>query len=138
MAMELWGKWFYHDIDAHLSMSSARKSNAPLLDKGAMKGAIGTGTASSTDIGFQAHSWLRVCGVACSVHQCTLKAKPTLPRALQSCHDWLMKARASQADRIPRAQAYYACAIHCCPARADSRVADAMVFSSTVIWPPAY
>lgn len=108
MAMELWGKWFYRDIDAQLGTHTFHANrSAALPPRGApsadglsnpSEGPVG-GTSSSSSqppppLGFDANSWLRVCGVACAVKRCTLHGgwNGEKPPQLQTCTTWLNKA----------------------------------------------
>ena len=78
MAMELWGKWFYGDVDAHLGTTTRRlPSKSPSESE----------PPRASPMGFEAHSWLRVCGVACVVGRCNnLGSKRS---NLPLCYNWM-------------------------------------------------
>ena len=78
MAMELWGKWFYGDVDAHLGTTTRRLPS---------KSPSNSEPPRASPMGFEAHSWLRVCGVACVVGRCNnLGSKRS---KLPLCFNWM-------------------------------------------------
>jgi len=81
MAMQLWGKWYHRDIAAHLGRSadSVSAGDPPMLG--------GEGNEGEAAMGFDAHSWLRVCGVACAVGKCTRGRRE---RAVEPCASWVL------------------------------------------------
>ena len=78
MAMQLWGKWYHRDLKVHLGRSADSVS-------------IGeAGSSGKEAMGFDAHSWLRVCGVACAVGRCTGGGKKEDPREnISPCTEWI-------------------------------------------------
>ena len=83
MAMEMWGKWFSRDIDTRLGINSGIASRHEASHE-------------RENLGFDAHSWLRVCAVPCAVHQkaCASQGRrsPDDPPLVQPCFNWLHKS----------------------------------------------
>ena len=88
MAMELWGKWYHEDIDAQLGTSW--RSGPSLARPAAAAAEPGSTQGASLPLGFDANSWLRVCGVPCVVANC-ISARPKDTPPLQLCHQWVNK-----------------------------------------------
>jgi hypothetical protein len=84
-AMRLWGRWHQPDISAQLASDASVFPPSTRL--------------AAPPFGFDAHAWLRACGLACGLGQCeptpSKKGDP-LPR-LKLCADWLHKTSWRQA-----------------------------------------
>ena len=89
MAMETWGKWFSRDIDAQLGTTSCRRCADTVPTVAATMDA--SAAAVGRTHGFDAHSWLRVCGLPCVVGRCTLINAREHP-ALSPCFEWLQRS----------------------------------------------
>ena len=94
MAMQLWGKWYHRDIAAHLGHSSDSFSAGEGGEGGesAPSGAsVGASVGAASSLGFDAHSWMRVCGLACAVGRCTKGRKDPTP-VVEPCTRWIAGA----------------------------------------------
>jgi hypothetical protein len=87
VGMQLWGRWHQADIEAQLL---APTRDPPALDSSAAT--VGRG-ARTTALKFDAHAWLRACGLACGVspHGCAPATKRSKRNPLlQPCASWLL------------------------------------------------
>lgn len=112
-AMQLWGKWYYRDVGAQLSrgQDATARGGVGSVAGGGGQGGGGGGRGRGKphfkgsdgwvheQSGFDAHSWLRVCGDLCAVGNCL---KPPRGRGggpgsrgdgfISLCHSWLEKS----------------------------------------------